>query len=121
MTTCDLAHESKAEPRTGARFACGACAEEGFEDALAIGIGDAQAVVEDAEGGAVCHRFDFDLDGRRAVAFGVFDQVADQTAQQARVALDDDGRAGRACVLEARGFFGGERQEIDVFDVLQTG
>ena len=83
----DLADQGEAE--TGA-WPIAAEAVEGREHLLPFGVGDAFAGVEDDDRGAtgvLARRRR--ADRRTAVAFGVFEEVADQAAEEARVAGDE--------------------------------
>src|SRR5208283_1153484 len=56
---------------------------------------------------------------RHAVSFGVFEQVAQQPAQQPGITADLDRRAFEMNVVVARAFFRRKRQQVDVLGDLE--
>src|SRR5437879_3124603 len=75
---------------------------KGLEHAIVLGVRDTRPVVAHTEldpAGRMGHPH---LDGRRAVASGVFQEVSDDPAQQTRVAADGHGFAAHLDRLVTR-------------------
>ncbi len=85
------------EPETGAAgvaVAAGVEADEALEDALAVGLGDAGAVVVDDEPRGAVLDAHLEVHPVRGVDERVVDEVAADLGQPHRVALDVDGALG---------------------------
>jgi hypothetical protein len=89
VLTGDLADKSK--PKAGSGRACSRRTIEWREYALSLALGDT--------GPAIAHRQDSaqplpanpDLNRRRSMLLGIFDEVPDHPLQKGRVAANDDG------------------------------
>ena len=114
MAQRNLPHQGQAQAHATFTLGVAGKAEEGLEDAFAVGVGHAGAAVADLDHGARrCawrRGLHTDADFVAAVTPRVFQQVAQRTAQQAFITLDlqvlpTDGRA------QPRRFFGSHRQQ----------
>src|ERR1700722_15667100 len=121
VTSGDLADQRQAKATAAAILARLFEAIEGFEDALALGRRHAGPVVGHFQHGAA--GFGGDRNRDRPVACitpGVFEEVADQPAQQQSVARDAN-RYTRRLEVVVRRFLGGERQKIDGLVPVENG
>src|SRR5205807_3438019 len=85
MPARDLPHQRKTEA-DATRSRTGRHPVERRKQIFAVRLGDPGTTIADAEHGVALMASRLDLDRRHAMPFGVLDQVADQPAQQARVA-----------------------------------
>ena len=108
MAGGDLLDQGQAEADAAGLLGMAGQAEERLEDALAHRFGNARAAIADLEPDEVApaHRdvAEADLDLAAAVALRVLEQIAYQSAQQARIAMNDDRLAGDVRT-GARGFW----------------
>src|SRR6266849_3763204 len=100
----NLSHQRKPQPRA-CNFLGSPTAVERVEHPLALGLGYAGPAVADGEFRAVLGAGDAHFDRRGAVAFCVFQQVADHPAQQPRIPAHRDRLAVELGVVVARAFF----------------
>src|SRR5262245_18940 len=115
----DVEDQGEAKAAAAAGLAAAGQAIEGLEDALSLRLRYARPVIGDFENGAAS--LDGDGGGDRAsatVAAGILQEIADQPAQQQAVARDRD-RPPRDGKIEAGGFLGRQRQEIDRLAMLE--
>src|SRR5713101_9130815 len=110
----NLPHQRKPQPRA-CNFLGSPTAVERVEHPLALGLGYAGPAVADGEFRAVLGAGDAHFDRRGAVAFCVFQQVAEHPTQQARVAANGDQLAFELGVLVTRAFFRREREQVYLF------
>src|SRR5262249_35342065 len=102
------------------RARSGPRAEERLEHLLAIGLTYPSATVADGKLNAFARTSHAHLDGRRAVALRVLEEISDQTPQQSRIAAHDDRPAIELNALVAGAFLCGEREQVHVFLSLET-
>jgi hypothetical protein len=114
MVARDLPHQRQSQ--SGACAVAGVLgAIKGPEHVFKLGWRYALTTVpyrDDGDAGIAC---DPHPRGRCSMASGVLQKVAQQSTQQARIAMDADHCALELHVIVARAFFGGERQQIDFF------
>ena len=117
----DLAHQREPEPDAAGALRVARQAEERLEDAFAVRLGHARAVVRHAD----LHArralvLEVDADLAAAVATRVLQQVAQRAPQQAFLAVHGRGRALDLRV-DARALLHGQREQVDVLEVRGLG
>src|SRR2546427_7327563 len=107
----DLAHQRQPQSGPGALPTVGKPVER-TEHTLALSVRNARPMVTDAQLGPALGAAHAHVDGRRAVASRVLQEIPDHPAQQARVAAHGDRLTGELCLLVARALFARKREKI---------
>ena len=119
MPLGDLPHQRQPQAHPAGPLGMAGQAEEGFEDALAVGLGHPGPTVADAHRGSAgrsrlargpWHGRHLHGDLPTAITLGVFEQVAHRAPQQALVSLHLDVLAAGAGA-RARGLLGGQGEQ----------
>src|SRR6266487_2434209 len=115
----NLPHQRKPQPRACDLFGSRVAVER-VEHALALGLGNARAVVADGQFRAASGAGEAYLNRRSAVAFCIFQQVADHPAQQPRIAAHHHRLAVELGAFVARALLSRKREQVHIFIRLQV-
>src|ERR1700704_4613656 len=118
MSAGDLLHERQAQP-TSLRAGSAWNAVEHGKQPFARTLGDDRSMIADAQDSQIILSVDGYFDGWLAMKLGIFDEVADHSAQQRRVSVDGHWPCFHGAIVVARAFLGGEGGQVDVLTNVQ--
>src|SRR5262249_44200543 len=118
VAACNLPDQGEAEP-SASRAESAWNAVEGRKQPLARFFPDHGSMVEHVEHGSIILLRDGHLDGRLAMEFRIFDQVADHSTQQHRIPAYHDRLCFEGAVVVSRAFLSRQCRQVDVLTNIQ--